>query len=172
MPNAKIMEASFHSNIARAAGGPGGLDKALRDAGLTPLLINPYLATLCDLHSIGLGICVNIPIHIGPGGRKSLYELDVNEKVLAYLLTSDQDGVLFRYMTRLTGNGPVQSGDVFRQEITNTNGDLIFATDGEIEIQDPSIGKGIFKPSSTATDKPQTKATVWILWSCINVCQN
>ena len=62
---------------------PADIDAATDRLGISPFLINPYLATTVDMSFIGLGRGVNLPIQITArqGGRRSLYFLRPGEKL-------------------------------------------------------------------------------------------
>ena len=63
--------------LANAASHPDQLDDATSRIGISPILVNPHLATEFDLTDFGLGKATYIPVQISrkAGGRKSLYFL-------------------------------------------------------------------------------------------------
>ena len=143
---------------------PADIDAATDRLGISPFLINPYLATTVDMSFIGLGVGFNLPIQISgrQGGRRSLYFLRPGEKVLASIVATSKALVL-RYVSRETGCSiPAQGGDEYSEEFRNIEGNVLSHCKGKLEILNAAKGEGrLVFPE----DSPASKWR-WILWSC------
>lgn len=144
---------------------PADIDAATARLGISPYLINPYLAMTVDMSFIGLGVGVNLPIQITArqGGRKSLYFLHPGEKVLASIVATAH-GLVLRYVSRETGRSiPAQGGDEYSEEFRDIEGTVLSHSEGKLEILDAAKGEGrlVFPEGSPAS------RWRWILWSCI-----
>lgn len=146
---------------------PADIDAATERLGISPSLINPYLATTVDLSFLGLEDGVNLPVQISrrEGGRSSLYFLQPGQKVLASIVASSQ-GILLRHVSRETGNSvPAQAGDEYSEEFRDLAGEVLLHRRGQLEVLDTEKGTGrlIF---TKGTDEAAS-SWWWILWSCI-----
>jgi len=145
---------------------PSELDAATKNLSMPAFLLNFYFATLQDLSPIGKAIYIPVQITEREGGRKSLFYLDQGEEVLAGIYVTDQGGVMLRYIKRVTGDSlPAQTGDIYSLRITSREGKAFFQGQGNLEMIDPSIGKGtfMFTGTSKATEAlivPQVISTV------------
>jgi hypothetical protein len=125
---------------------PDEIDAATERLGISPSLINPYLATAVDVSFLGLGDGVNLPVQISrrQGGRSSLYFLHPGEKVLVSLVATS-GGVVFRYVSRDTGSSmPARGGDEYSEEFRDLTGKVLLARRGELEVLDAERGIGRF----------------------------
>ena len=144
---------------------PADIDAATDRLGISPFLINPYLATTVDMSFIGLDRGVNLPIQITArqGGRRSLYFLRPGEKVLAGIVATSR-GLVLRYVSRETGHSiPAQGGDEYSEEFRDMEGNVLSHSKGKLEILNAAKGEGrlVFPEGSSASK------WVWVLWSCI-----
>lgn len=142
---------------------PADIDAATARLGISPFLINPYLATTVDMSFIGLGLGVNLPIQITArqGGRQSLYFLRPGEKVLASIVVTS-DGLVLRYVSRETGRSiPAQGGDGYSEEFRDIEGNVLSHSEGKLEILNAAKGEGrlVFPERSQASNWR------WICWS-------
>lgn len=152
---------------------PADIDQATKELAIEPRLLNYYAATSSDLTSIGLGRTTYIPVQISEreGGRKSLYFLNSGEETLAGLYIG-QDGVMLRYVARLSGEGvPAHSGDNYAERITTQNGEELFTGQGHLDVLNPEKGIGRVTLTHTLTGKPlgEPQVSVWLGWSFIKV---
>jgi len=144
---------------------PADIDAATDRLGISPFLINPFLATTVDMSFIGLGVGVNLPIQITTrqGGRRSLYFLRPGERVLASIVGTSH-GLVLRYVSRETGRSiPAQGGDEYSEEFRDMEGNVLAHSKGKLEILNAAKGEGrlVFPEGSPASK------WIWILWSCI-----
>lgn len=144
---------------------PDEIDAATHRLGISPFLINPYLATAVDMSFIGLGEGINLPVQIASreGGRDSLYFLHAGQKVLASIVATPK-GLLLRYVSRETGRSiPAQGGDEYTEEFRDIEGNLLSHSRGRLEILNAHKGEGrLVFPDGTRAGKWH-----WWLWSCI-----
>ncbi len=143
---------------------PADIDAATERLGISPFLINPYLATPLDMSFIGLGRGVNLPIQITTrqGGRRSLYFLHPGEKVLASIVATSR-GLVLRYVSRDTGRSiPAQAGDQYSEEFRDIEGNVLSRSEGKLEILNAAKGEGrLVFPEGSPAGKWR-----WRLWSC------
>jgi len=144
---------------------PADIDAATARLGISPFLINPYVATTVDMSFIGLGVGINLPIQITTrqGGRQSLYFLHPGEKVLASIVATSH-GLVLRYVSRETGRSiPAQGGDEYSEEFRGIEGNVLSHSEGKLEILNAAKGEGrLVFPEGSPASKWR-----WILWSCI-----
>jgi len=152
--------------------GPGDIDQACDDLGISARLLNFNLAVPVDLTDWELGECTYIPVLISDreGGRKSLYYLENGEEVLAGIFVNSH-GYIKRYTKRLTGTSvPAEEDDIYQERYVNHDEtELLFKGQGPLTIEDFDIGKG-YCTITPDSGFPSTMASAcWILWSCILV---
>ena len=144
---------------------PDEIDSATDRLGISPSLVNPYLATIVDMSFVGLGDAVNLPVQISHrrGGRQSLYFLHPGEKVLASIVVTS-GGLLLRYVSRETGRSiPAQGGDEFSEEFRDLEGNVLSHLKGKLEVLNAAKGEGrLVFPEGTPANR-----WIWVLWSCI-----
>lgn len=142
---------------------PADIDAATARLGISPFLVNPFVATNVDMSFIGLGAGINLPIQITTrqGGRQSLYFLRPGEKVLASIVATSH-GLVLRYVSRETGRSiPAQGGDEYSEEFRDIEGKVLSHCEGKLEILNAAKGEGrlVFPEGSPASKWK------WIFWS-------
>lgn len=149
---------------------PQEIDKLTKQLGAPSYLLNVYFASTDDLSDIGLGPVVDIPVQISKreGGTKSVFLLKPGEKILKSILASDR-GLALKFIKRETGSAiPAKVGDLYSEEITNLQGELVVRMAGQLKAFDPNLGSGEIhfedkKPSEGPTPKYSRK--VWVIKS-------
>jgi hypothetical protein len=159
------MQSQLLARLQAEVNHPEDIDPATDRLGISPFLVNLYLATTVDLSFLGLGQGINLPIQISRrrGGRKSLYYLHPGEKVLAGIVATSK-GLVLRYVSRETGHSvPAQGGDEYSEEFRDLEGVVLSQNLGKLEVLNAVKGEGrlVFSDTKTAS------RWRWILWSCI-----
>jgi len=148
---------------------PEDIDRATKELGLEPRLLNLHLSTVVDLTSVGLGPALHIPVQVSTreGGRKSLYFLNVDEEVLAGIFVREL-GVILRYVKRTSGKSSrAETGDTYTERLANLAGDTLWESSGPLEVVDAEKGQGHISFSNASLQSEAVTNREWWLWSCI-----
>lgn len=147
---------------------PDELDALTNRLAISAKEVNFHLASSMDFTKIGIGKCVYIPIQINNTfkGRESLYKLTPGSKTMAGILVNGED-IFYRFVTRESGStGFAKNGDIYTEEIRNTDGTLIVIGSGKINVRDDKKGIGEVQIKYKLTKGGEVTCLIkWWAWS-------
>ncbi|MBD8081979.1 hypothetical protein [Chryseobacterium caseinilyticum] len=167
--------------IKKLVNKPADIDSALIELGISPFLLNLYLATPRNLSFLNIGIekALYVPRQVttDKGGRKSLYFLEQGEAVIAGAYFT-VEGILIRRVTRLSGASEIaKTGDKYKLEILSLDETIILSAEGLLEIEDDTKGIGSLSKLTQTSDSQivsrntniEPLKSIWVAWSFIDI---
>lgn len=130
------------SSVQSLAGSTSDLDSVMWELGASASLFNIHFAFPIDYSHLGLGEGIFIPTMISRecGGRRSVLNLPVGDRVLTGMLVTSK-GMALRYWTRQTGClVKAQIRDNYREEWINRDGDVVITGFGTVDEVDHAKG--------------------------------
>jgi len=161
-----VLPSTVEALLTLGTKNPTELDGIATALGSPARLINPHFATRVTWRGQP---ALHLPVQISTSdrGRPSLYYLEPGKPTTAgYLVTASLE-VLERVVTRLTGTGKAQTGDVYLTEIRTLDGEVLHRSRGRLVVINPERGYGKLVPVD-ATGQPEPDG-FWIAWSFIAV---